>query len=1530
MIRRESRPKRIFIVFSIVCTSHVRLRCQQEERRTERKRKLITNLACLKQEKANCLHVEEIEFAMEENWSDQPPVASLHMIGFDVLASNEIIDSSTFGSRESARGSKSLYDPRLGLPNSEDKCGTCQLMNDREHECPGHFGHFSLELPVFNPQHIHVLVRILNLICPTCGKRKVKQWKKVKQGGTSCDFVDSKEGDCKHCKNSSEKWYPELVFKVVTRKMPDVDVETIEMHAVLKKATQFPADFWSFVDKSVDLIDSPRLSRPLLPAEAIRMLNNVSDEVLRRVGLASRPTCLIIQSFPIPPNCLRLMDGFKDGHSLRRLELNQKTRSLSSILSINKSFKREYDDFDIAYKDTMELQARFAAYYKSFKIFSSENGQPVQKRKALKRKNYHRTTQKSGQTWFRMNILGKRSHFSSLGVLSAAPNMPLQQMAIPRIVAQTLMVKERITSHNLLQFQKCILDRPSKYFIIRNNEKWRMACGQRPLNLHVGDVIERPLMDGDLVFSNRLPSLHKHSFIGFQAKIEERYTFGINPILCGPISGDFDGDLLHVYAPQSLEARAEVIGVLDVSQQMISSQGGQALLKLSQDGILSSYLLLQRHFWLDKHEIQMLNMYCSSSVPRPAVIKAPGARASLWTGLQVLSMTLPPHVHYTYLASVLIRDSEVLQCTVENKWLTDSQHGIVVSLCHSLGNQKALEFLTILQDVLHEWMFQVGFSVGLKDMYLTDDFPSRQKLLVEIQIALEDAKLSSKRALDLERQIKSVTSGKGEIGPNGVFGAGDTGGFDIVCEQNLLSSSITKSAERAAIREFQGIFGEIQTTVERHSSPFNAMMAMVKAGSKGSLSNLVQQCACLGLQLSHGERWLSSRESVCEDFCEYPGIVGTCFVDGLNCSEFFGHLISSRKPGKGFGAEGPGELFRKCMFGLRELYLAYDGSVCTRTDNHVIQLLYEGLEDDIQGDKCKSMHSQTVSVGSEAVGTLAVTAVIEPAYNYTFDQSMPAKTNAIDLLKETLLRGTGTGLKEPDFKSVLAISATAMKRESDLARAAWQIQEHLQCFTLEMMPQKVMIEFDYARRALPWIIHIHMSQAALKRVNVQVSDIISIFSQSHTEEEIDKVISSDCPNCEKNEVCINLSFNLNGDPKEREDSLGDEVLDHVNLIKHSVLPLLLKTTIKGSSKIKSASIQWKDFVQWSTLFDKDCPPTADENQPLGELFVEVITSNMSQRGQTWEVVKESCGKIINCIDWRRSRPYSIPEVYVSLGIEAARAVIYERLHHCTHELGRKVGSQHLSLISDYMTHSGQVLAFNASGLKEWNKVMDISAPFTEGAFQNPRGTYFDAARRRKTEKLSGMLSSLIWGKCDTAESSSFDLIWSPKSQVNEEERPSYAVGNDILDFLSQVSQAEPSAMMQTNLDSKTSGLEDMTQNNEETAEVFPDYPPGFEHHNSCERKMKRTASRSELTFSIRNILHYRYNDGDELSDKDMNFLIQNILIHHPNSKDKIGCGISAIKIGHSMEHPESRCFILCRKDGTFEDFSYHKCLLNLP
>uniref|UniRef100_A0A803LQS4 Uncharacterized protein n=1 Tax=Chenopodium quinoa TaxID=63459 RepID=A0A803LQS4_CHEQI len=64
-----------------------------------------------------------------------------------------------------------------------------------------------------------------------------------------------------------------------------------------------------------------------------------------------------------------------------------------------------------------------------------------------------------------------------------------------------------------------------------------------------------------------------------------------------------------------------------------------------------------------------------------------------------------------------------------------------------------------------------------------------------------------------------------------------------------------------------------------------------------------------------------------------------------------------------------------------------------------------------------------------------------------------------------------------------------------------------------------------------------------------------------------------------------------------------------------------------------------------------------------------------------------------------------------------------------------------------------------------------------------------------------------------------------------------------------------------------------------------------------------------------------YEIDDKLSDVDKAMLLM-ALKFHPHREEKIGSGA----VGHHAEHKDSRCFVLERDDGTFEDFSYKKCV----
>uniref|UniRef100_A0AC34G3L2 DNA-directed RNA polymerase n=1 Tax=Panagrolaimus sp. ES5 TaxID=591445 RepID=A0AC34G3L2_9BILA len=58
-----------------------------------------------------------------------------------------------------------LYDPALGPFENLEKCSTCQ---QNSKHCPGHVGHISLEVPVFNPVYFPFMLNLLKGTCVNC------------------------------------------------------------------------------------------------------------------------------------------------------------------------------------------------------------------------------------------------------------------------------------------------------------------------------------------------------------------------------------------------------------------------------------------------------------------------------------------------------------------------------------------------------------------------------------------------------------------------------------------------------------------------------------------------------------------------------------------------------------------------------------------------------------------------------------------------------------------------------------------------------------------------------------------------------------------------------------------------------------------------------------------------------------------------------------------------------------------------------------------------------------------------------------------------------------------------------------------------------------------------------------------------------------------------------------------------------------------------------------------------------------------
>ena len=189
--------------------------------------------------------------------------------------------------------------------------------------------------------------------------------------------------------------------------------------------------------------------------------------------------------------------------------------------------------------------------------------------------------------WLKDAVLSKRSDNAFRSIMVGDPKIRLWEIGIPEGLASNLVVSEHVSSYNLENMNlKCNLHLLAKeeLFIRRNG---KLMFIRKANQLEVGDIAYRPLQDGDLILINRPPSVHQHSLIALSTKILPiQSVVSINPLCCTPFLGDFDGDCLHGYIPQSIRSRIELGELVSLHQQLLNMQDGRSLVSLTHDSLL--------------------------------------------------------------------------------------------------------------------------------------------------------------------------------------------------------------------------------------------------------------------------------------------------------------------------------------------------------------------------------------------------------------------------------------------------------------------------------------------------------------------------------------------------------------------------------------------------------------------------------------------------------------------------------------------------------------------------------------------------------------------------------------------------------------------------------------------------------------------------------------------------------------------------------------------------------------------------------
>ncbi|XVF82275.1 hypothetical protein PTKIN_Ptkin16aG0032900 [Pterospermum kingtungense] len=1252
---------------------------------------------------------------MEENSPATVLDGEIVGIKFCLATPKEILTSSISGFP--INHVSQLSNSYLGLPLEFGKCNACGTSEPGK--CEGHFGFIELPIPIYHPSHISELKRLLSLLCLKCLKMKNKF--QLKSGSVAEKLLAS----C--CENA-----PQVSIKEVRTRDGAIFLE-------LKQPSRQLRFNWNFLERYGFRYGDSH-TRTLLPCEVMEILKRIPKETRRKLsGKGFFPQeGYILQYLPVPPNCLSVPD-ISDGVSVMSSDLS--TAMLKKVLKqveIIKSSRSGTPNFESHKVEANDLQLAVEQYLQvRGTVKASRN---IDARYGIS-KDASDSSTKAWLEKMRTLFIRKGSGFSSRSVITGDPYKKVNEIGIPSEIAQRITFEERVNEHNIRYLQNlvdnklCLTYRDgSSTFSLREGSKGHTL-------LRTGQVVHRRIMDGDIVFINRPPTTHKHSLQALSVYVHDDHTVKINPLICGPLSADFDGDCIHLFYPQSLAAKAEVLELFSVEKQLLSSHSGKLNLQLATDSLLSLRVMLQT-FLFKKSDAQQLSMFLSSPLPRPAFLKG-NCSAPCWTAFQILQTAFPACLDCSG-DRYFIGKSDILKADFNRDLMQSFINEVVASIFFEKGPKEVLNFFDSLQPLLMENIFAEGFSVSLEDFSVSREVTKNiHKDIQVISPLLYQLRLTYNELVELQME-NHIRLAKAPVA-------------DFILKSSALGDLIDSKSDSA-------------------------------------VNKVVQQIGFLGLQLSDKGKFYSKTlvEEVAYQFqsiypsnaVDYPsaefGLIKNCFFNGLDPYEGMVHSIATREVmvRSTRGLSEPGTLFKNLMAILRDVVICYDGTVRNICSNSVIQFQY-GL----------SARTRPQFPAGEPVGVLAATAMSNPAYKAVLDSS-PSSNSSWELMKEILLCKVSFKNDLIDRRVILYLNDCDCGRKYCQENAAYLVKNQLRRVKLKDTAVEFIIEYKQQQTVSEieagLVGHIFLNKAILDELNISMQEVHVKCQETINSLRKKKKIGdtfkrtdlfvSDCCSIQQpfagkwvDMPCLMFFY--------RNTNL-DDLDSTLQILANIIYPVLLETVIKGDPRICSANIIWvsPDSTTWIRNPRKT---------QKGEVALDVVLekSAVKQSGDAWRTVIDCCLPVLNLIDTQRSIPYAIKQVQELLGISCAFEQAVQRLSVSVSMVARGVLKEHLTLLANSMTCGGNLIGFNSGGYKALSRSLNIQVPFTEATLFTPRRCFERAAEKCYDDSLSSIVASCSWGKrVSVGTGSRFDLLWDRK-----EDRFGQMSGMDVYNFLHMVS-----------------------------------------------------------------------------------------------------------------------------------------------
>ncbi|MGO9388581.1 MAG: DNA-directed RNA polymerase subunit A' [Methanobacterium sp.] len=812
-----------------------------------------------------------------------------------------------------------LMDPRLGVIDPGLRCRSC---GSKGGDCQGHFGHINLARPVIHVGFADTIHKILRSTCTKCGRVLL----------TESEIIDYKDKlESKLQNQESITTIIKEIYTVARRdKCPHCDEEKEEIK----------------IDKPISIVEG---NYKLTSSEVRERLERIQEQDYLFVGVnpeVAKPEWMVLTVLPVPPVTVRPSITLETGE---RSE-DDLTHKLVDILRINQRLKENMEAGapQLIVEDLWELLQYHVTTY-----FDNEaSGVPPARHRSGRPLKTLAQRLKGKEGRFRSNLSGKRVNFSARTVISPDPNISINEVGVPKMIATEVTVPVYVTKWNIEQMKEHIQTGPKEHpganYVIRPDQrKIRVYDETKEAiieKLEPGYIVERHLKDGDIVLFNRQPSLHRMSMMAHEVKVLPYKTFRLNLCVCPPYNADFDGDEMNMHVFQTEESRAEAKSLMRVQEHILSPRFGGPIIGGIHDHISGAYLLTR--LGSDFKEEDVLQMLKKSNIPFPKRQKGDN-----WTGKEIFSLLLPESLNMVYKAEICRKCDECLRQECKNDAYVVIESGqlktgaideraygafsgkILDSIVKDYGTDKAREFLDSATKLAISGIMKRGFTTSTAD----EEIPREAKDRIE--------ELLSKSESRVEQLIDAFHNDELESLPGRSL-------------RETLEMKIMQVLGEA--RDKSGEIAESYFGMDNHA------VIMALTGARGSMLNLTQIAACVGQQSVRGgriERGYSNRTlphfQVGELGAKASGFVHSSYKKGLDPLEFFFHAMGGREGlvDTAIRTAQSGYMQRRLVNALQDLSVQPDGTVM---DNRGIVIQTKYGEDGV--DPAKSDYGKVADI----------------------------------------------------------------------------------------------------------------------------------------------------------------------------------------------------------------------------------------------------------------------------------------------------------------------------------------------------------------------------------------------------------------------------------------------------------------------------------------------------------------------------------------------------------------------------------------